>query len=82
MDQLLFLTEESPTDGPAANTRGGMNICNPSDTKNSPGLINDNILIPLDTKPFMNNFNDANTENVTNGPVQLLPGNKPCALSY
>lgn len=30
----------------------------------------------------MNNFNDANTENVTNGPVQLLPGNKPCALSY
>ncbi|XP_076741965.1 uncharacterized protein LOC101471675 isoform X4 [Maylandia zebra] len=26
-----------------------------------------------DTKPFMNNFNDANTENVTNGPVQLLP---------
>uniref|UniRef100_A0AAX7V2I1 Olfactomedin-like domain-containing protein n=3 Tax=Astatotilapia calliptera TaxID=8154 RepID=A0AAX7V2I1_ASTCA len=39
---------ESPTDGPAANTRGN-------------------------TKPFMNNFNDANTENVTNGPVQLLP---------
>lgn len=53
-----------------------------SNTKNSPGLINDNILIPLDTKPFMHNFNDTNTENVTNGPVQLLPGNKPCALSY
>ncbi|XP_006789232.2 uncharacterized protein LOC102793745 [Neolamprologus brichardi] len=39
---------ESPTDRPAANTRG-------------------------DTKPFMHNFNDTNTENVTNGPVQLLP---------
>lgn len=53
-----------------------------SNTKNSPGLINDNILIPLDTKPFMHNFNDTNTENVTNVPVQLLPGNKLCALSY
>ncbi|KAL4005675.1 hypothetical protein ACER0C_005388 [Sarotherodon galilaeus] len=39
---------ESPTDRPAANTRGG-------------------------TKPFMHIFNDTNTENVTNGPVQLLP---------
>lgn len=66
-----------------------MNISNPekllrqkSNTKNSPGLINDNILISLETKSFMDIFNDTNTENVTNGPVQLLPGNKSCALNY
>ncbi|XP_005728043.1 uncharacterized protein LOC102200358 isoform X2 [Pundamilia nyererei] len=72
-----YLKAESPTAHPAENLIDALNVSDSEklDNKTESESPTDGPAANTrgDTKPFMHNFNDTNTENVTNGPVQLLP---------